>query len=144
MTPPLHRLVIDASVLVKMFFKEEHSETSTHLIENASELLAPDFLWAEVVHVVWKRLRRREIGAADATDLVNMMLRVPVTTCGCFELADAAFELATRTGCAVYDGLYVALAVRENIPLVTGDQRLANALATDSHARHVRFVGALD
>ena len=40
----------------------------------------------------------------------------------------------------VYDGVYVALAVHSNMPLVTADERLANALA----ARFpIRWLGAL-
>ena len=137
----MNRMVIDASVLVKPYFKEEHSSIATYLIENTSELLAPDFLWAEVVHVVWKHLRRREIGIDDATVQINAMLRMLVTTHGCFDLAASAFDLATQTGCSAYDGMYAALAIREDIPLITGDKRLANAFAASPHAKLVRFVG---
>lgn len=38
-------------------------------------------------------------------------------------LIPQAFELAMRTGLTVYDSLYVVLAKRENLPLVTSDPR---------------------
>ncbi len=44
--------VIDASILVKLFFQEEHSEASVRYVKNATELLAPDLLWVEATNVV--------------------------------------------------------------------------------------------
>jgi len=137
----MKRLVIDASILVKLFFEEEHSDASARFVKNVTELLAPDLLWAEVANVVWKRLRRREITAADAGALVDEMLRVPVVTHGHLGLVGPALTLAAETGRTVYDCLYLALAIRENIPLLTGDERLANGLAAGPHGKRVRFVG---
>lgn len=138
----MKRLVIDASILVKLFFEEEHSDASVRAVKNASELLAPDLLWAEAANVVWKRLRRNELGADDAAALVDEMLRVPVVTYGGFDLVGPALIVAAQTGRTVYDCVYLALAFREDIPLLTGDQRLANGLAGSSYAKRVRFVGA--
>jgi predicted nucleic acid-binding protein len=137
----MKRLVIDASILVKLFFEEEHSEASARHLKNAAELLAPDLLWAEVANVVWKRLRRREITVADAGGLVDEMLRVPVVTHEHLGLVSPALALAAETGRTVYDCLYLALAIRENVTLLTGDERLANGLADGPHGKRVRFVG---
>ena len=134
--------VIDASILVKLFFEEEHSDTSVAYVKDAKELLAPDLLWVEAANVVWKRLRRGELSAADAGGLVDEMLRVPIVTHGHAGLVSSALALAAETRRTVYDCLYLALAIRENIPLLTGDERLANALAAGPYAKRVRFVGA--
>jgi len=133
----MNRIVLDANVLVKLFFEEEHSDVAIRLVRSDSVLLAPDFFWAEVVHVVWKYLRRRKISDAGASNVIGDMLRVSVTTHSCFGLAATAFDVAVRTGCTVYDGMYVALAMRENVPLVTDDQRLVSALAGGPYARYV-------
>jgi predicted nucleic acid-binding protein len=138
----MKRFVIDASILVKLFFEEEHSDTSVRCVQNASELLAPDLLWVEAANVVWKRLRRNELYAADAAALVDEMLRVPIVTHGHVGLASSALALAAETGRTVYDCLYLALAIRENIPLLTGDERLTNALAAGPYGKRIRFVGA--
>ena len=51
-----------------------------------------------------------------------------------------AFVIASAFDRSVYDGMYVALAVATNTPLLTADERLANALA----ARFpVRWLGAV-
>lgn len=137
----MKRFVIDASILVKLFFEEEHSDASVRHVRNATELLAPDLLWVEAANVVWKRLRRGELDAADAAALVGEMLRVPVATHGGVDLVGPALTLAANTGRTVYDCLYLALAIREKIPVLTGDERFANALLAGPFAKHIRFVG---
>lgn len=137
----MKRFVIDASVLVKLFFKEEHSDASVHWVKNARELLAPDLLWAETTNVVFKRLRRDLITGDDAIALVREMLRVPVVTYRSFDLATAAMALAIQTDRTVYDCLYLALAQRENVPLLSGDERLVNALRSGPFAQYIRFIG---
>lgn len=53
--------VVDASVVVKWFFPEEHSLQCLELLSTVDELLASDLVWAEASNVVWKRLVRGEI-----------------------------------------------------------------------------------
>ena len=89
--------------------------------------------------------------AAEAADLLasysagRLRLLVPdlfwrIPTARTAPLLSAAFTIAMSTDRTVYDSVYVALAVLSNMPLVTADERLANALA----ARFpVRWLGAL-
>ena len=137
----MKRFVIDASVLVKLFFEEEHSDASAVFVKQASELLAPDLIWVEAGSVVWKRLRRGEISSEDAAGLFEAMLRVPISISPGFDLASPALALASQTGSTVYDCLYLALALREDLTLLTGDRRLCSNLIGSPVAKHVRFVG---
>jgi predicted nucleic acid-binding protein len=45
-------------------------------------------------------------------------------------LIHKAFEIATAFDRSVYDSVYVALAIQSQAPLITADERLANALAS--------------
>jgi predicted nucleic acid-binding protein len=137
----MKRFVIDANVLVKLFFDEEHSEASVEHVNKAAELVAPDLLWVEAANVIWKRLRRGELTADDAVGIVAEMLRVPIVTYSGFELVSSALTLAGATGRTVYDCLYLALAIRENVPLLTADERLANAMKSGPFAKRIVFVG---
>lgn len=137
----MKRLVLDASVLAKLFFAERYSDTCAALVGRASELHAPDLIWAEVGNVVWKRCRRGEVSAEDAAALIDDLLRTPILACPSHELLADAFTLADALGRTVYDCLYVALAVRRKAVLVTDDQRLANALAKSPIAGHIHWVG---
>jgi predicted nucleic acid-binding protein len=140
----MKRFVLDASVLIKLFFEEEHSEAAVRAVKNATDLLAPELLWAESANVIWKRVRRGEIDSHIGATLVEDLLRVPVRTFSELELVGPAFSLASETGRTVYDCLYLALAIRENIPLLTGDERLYNAINTGPFAKRICFVGSGD
>lgn len=69
------------------------------------------------------------------------MPRVPIVTRASLDLIAPAMALAAETGRTVYDSLYLALAMRENIPLLTGDERFANALSAGPLGKRIRFVG---
>lgn len=136
------RRVVDASVVVKLFFDEEHSKAAEKHVKQAGELLAPDLIWAEAANVVWKRVRRHDITPEEATGITQQLLALPIHVCPSADLVADALELAVRFDRSVYDGLYLALAVRRDCPLLTADQRLFNALSETPLARHVRFVGS--
>ncbi len=137
----MKRFVIDASILVKLFFEESHSDASFRHVRRADELLAPELLWVEVANVVWKRHRRGEIGAADAAGVLEEMLRVPVVTHAHAGLVASALALASETGRTVYDCLFLALAISQDIPMLTGDKKLADGFAGGPYVKCVRFVG---
>ena len=72
--------VVDASVVAKLFFEEEHSGRSAALFRRASRLLAPDLVWAELGNVVWKRASRAEITDVQATLILGEAMRLPMDT----------------------------------------------------------------
>jgi len=137
----MKKVVIDASVVVKLFFEEEHSEAAEECVAQAGELMAPDFIWAETANVIWKRQRRGDITADAAIDLARQVLALPVVVHPSAGLVPDALDLAVRYGRTVYDCLYVALALRTRSVLVTGDLRLVNALAGGPLERHVAWIG---
>ena len=63
-----------------------------------------------------------------------------ITPCG--DLVEAALELALRLGRSVYDCLYLALAVKKRLVMVSADKRLVNALAGTPLAKHIAWIGS--
>ena len=120
--------VVDASVVAKWFFPENHAEASRRLLSGRRRLLAPDLVWGEFGNVVWKRVGRGEITGEEAAGIVGDFLRLPLEVVPTGPLLPAALELALSTGRTVYDCLYLALAIDRGCSLVTGDERLVNAL----------------
>ena len=133
--------VIDASVVVKLYFEEEHSEAAEGLVAEAEGLMAPDFIWAETANVIWKRQRRGDITADAAIDIARQVLALPITVHPSAELVPDALDLAVRYKRTVYDSLYLALALRTKSVLVTGDLRLVNALAGGPLEKFVAWIG---
>jgi len=136
-------VVLDASVVVKLFFEEEDSKAAERCVARAEELLAPDLVWTETANVIWKRQRRGDLTADAAIDIARSILALPVLIHPTADLVPDALELAMRLERSVYDCLYLALAVRTQSVLVTADQRFVKALAGSALEKHVARLGAV-
>lgn len=135
--------VVDASVVIKWFVPEIHSDTARRLLILHHEYLAPDLLFAETTNTIWKKIRRGELKLDEGRRLVADIGRIAVETVSCRALAEDAHALANATGRTVYDALYVALAVRLNTQLITADDRLGAALSSVSAlGKHVQLIDA--
>ncbi len=121
-------LVVDASVGVKWFVPEVHSDAAQRLQDPAHELHIPTFFDVEVANIVWKKLRRGELTLTEADMILGQLPLLPVTRHSEGPLITAAFDLADKTQRTVYDCLYLALAVDLGGQMVTADERLANSL----------------
>ena len=128
MTAPA-TLVVDASVAVKWYIPEDGSSVAAELLDSGDVLVAPDLLAAELGNVLWKKVRRGELMPNEATELAEaFVMHCPIRLRSSPALLRAALEIAMRFDRTVYDALYLALAVAEDGHLVTGDERLPNAL----------------
>jgi predicted nucleic acid-binding protein len=136
-------LVVDASVVSKWFFPEEHSSESQRLLSPRRTLLAPDLIWSEVGNIAWKRVRRGEMEADEAAQFIADLIRLPLDTVPTQTLLAPALELAIATDRTVYDCMYLALAVDRKCRFVTADEHFVNALSSTPFAKHVRHVAKL-
>jgi predicted nucleic acid-binding protein len=121
--------VVDASVVIKWFVPEIHSDAARRLLEQDHQYFAPDLVFAETTNAVWKKVRRGELSSRQGHRLVSDLEIIAVETIPCRTLANDAHALAIATGRSVYDALYLALAVRLDTRMITADERLASALA---------------
>ena len=120
--------VVDASVVVKWFVPEIHSDAARRLLVLPHEYIAPDLLFAEAANTIWKKIRRKQLTADDGQRLVADIGRIGVETVSCRALAEDSHALATATGRTVYDAMYLTLAIRLDTRLLTADERLETAL----------------
>ena len=102
--------------------------------------IVPDVFWAECGNIVWKAVRQNRLDRSGAEQAIVSMMHRAMPTISSLELLPKAVSIAFDFNRAVYDCLYVALAVESKKQLVTADERLANALA----ARFpVKWLGAI-
>jgi len=138
--------VVDASVVVKWFVPEIHSQAARRLLILSHAYFAPDLLFAETANAIWKKIRRGELTTVRGQQLVEDIGRIAVETVSCRMLAEDAHALANATGRTVYDSLYLALAIRLKTRMITADDRLEAALAarpmTAAHILLVQTFGA--
>jgi predicted nucleic acid-binding protein len=127
--------VVDASVGVRLFLPEEYAQQVHELFESAvgegsGSLFVPDLFFIECANVLWKKVRRseysEEMALANLSDLRALDLPTTPTT----ELMERALEIACQCGTTACDACYVALAERNDIPLLTADSRLANIVSS--------------
>jgi predicted nucleic acid-binding protein len=133
--------VVDASVVVKWFVPEIHSDAARRLLVLPHVYVAPDLLFAETANTIWKKIRREELTGEEGQQLVADIGQIAVETVPCRALAEDAHALANATGRTVYDSMYVALAVRLNTRSITADDRLEAALKRiPAVAGHIQLV----
>jgi predicted nucleic acid-binding protein len=134
-------LVVDASVVLKWFVPEIHSEAAHRLLSARHQFLAPDLLFPEIGNAIWKKVRRGELTPEDGRTLVADLASVAVETVSTRGLMSEAHALAVTTGVTVYDAMYLALAVRLETALITADDKLRRTVAAHPMtAAHVRLV----
>jgi predicted nucleic acid-binding protein len=128
--------VLDASVAAKWAFPaagETLVEQAVRLLRSYAHgeirLIVPDIFWAEFGNISWKGVRQGRWSRALAEKAVSAMLARQFPTVLSAGLLSSAFVIAINFERSVSDSLYVALAVSSKAPLITADERLANALA---------------
>jgi predicted nucleic acid-binding protein len=136
--------VVDASVVIKWCLPEVLAEAALRLAASDRAFLAPELLAAEFANALWKKQLRREVAGAAAAGILENFRRVAIETCALMPLLPSAFAIASAAGHSVHDCLYLALAEREDCPLVTADRRFYRAFAGGHLSHRMRWIEAFD
>ncbi len=116
--------VVDASVVVKWLVTETFSEQAVRLLDNELTLVAPELLFAEAANALWAMCRRGIITKDDYAEAIGVLKAAPVSVPSSMrQLTASAARLALDLDHPVYDCFYLALAVQEQLPVVTADRR---------------------
>jgi predicted nucleic acid-binding protein len=134
------RYVVDASVAIKWYLPEIHNAEAQRLLQTGTVLLAPDLIFSEVGNILWKRVRASDLTEGEAEVVLQSLGQSHLAISPSWPLVMLALEIACQTQRTVYDSLYLALAVREKVTLVTADQKLYNAIHSTSLAGYVLWV----
>ncbi len=115
--------VVDASVAMKWLVPEPLSDQAARLLDHPAGLSAPDMLVVEAANVLWRKAARREISGGEADRALALLEGSGLDFHPVRPLAARALELARALAHPVYDCVYLALAERQRVPLVTADRR---------------------
>src|SRR5438309_674701 len=124
--------VVDSSVGVKWVLVESDTDKARRL-RNAyrsgqDELIAPDWFLAEVSNVLGKAAARGRMSTAEAVQAYTDIVQDAPKLHPSVPLVRGALDLALKHRRAVYDCLYLALALREGCQLITADDALVRQL----------------
>jgi predicted nucleic acid-binding protein len=119
--------VVDASVVAKWHFPEELREKARQLAYAGVGLVAPTLLLTEVGSIFLKKSRADAAVLRTFKDAIEAIVgRIGFVADQ--DLLEQALVFAHGHGRSFYDSLYVALALQRDLPLITADERLVNAL----------------
>src|SRR5260221_5990652 len=136
----MKRVVVDASVAVKWFVPEIHSELAARLLDPEFIVSVPDLIGPEFGNTLWKKVRRQEITPEEAAEILKTFPSLGVEIYASSALLSSAFEVAVALDRTVYDSLYLALAIAQDGALVTADQKFHSAVIESTFGSHVRWI----
>jgi predicted nucleic acid-binding protein len=118
--------VVDASVVVELLGDGEHKEAAKERLDvEEYSLWAPHLIDAEVGHALRRWVRLGSLTAEAAGRALWEVDDLPLERVEHEDLIHVAWGL--RDNFSFYDGLYVALALMLDEPLLTFDARLAGS-----------------
>ena len=122
------RYVIDASALVEVVLLTDLGEIVARTIRDC-ELIAPDLIYAEVLSTLRRSVLAQSMPEPIAAAAVRRLLNAPIARQSHAGLVEEAWEY--RHNVSAYDAFYLAVAYRNDIPLITVDYRLSRAPVSD-------------
>jgi predicted nucleic acid-binding protein len=128
------KLVLDSSVIAKLFFKEEGSDEAIKLMELGDamdiEFLASDLVIYEVGNTIRKNLRKK---TKNGVRYIELLFLLNIDYIGNDDgLASEALKQAQNKNVTYYDGVHIALSKKNQATLVTQDRELLKKFKTTS------------
>jgi predicted nucleic acid-binding protein len=117
--------VLDASVAVKWVVPEPDADKA-RLLEG-ERLIAPAIWLAEAAAALARKQKDGELAASEALSGLASLSRAPIVVSDHPGDLMAAMEIAGRLRHPLYDCLYLAVARREGVKLITADARFVRA-----------------
>ena len=136
----MSRLVVDSSVVIKWFVPEVHSDDALRYLDPDLERDAPELLLAEVSNILWKKVGRGELTAAQAGKIAQDVEQADGNIHPMANLFGPGLRIALATGRTAYDSIYLALADSLATRVVTADRRFYNALQGGPYAPLVLWI----
>jgi predicted nucleic acid-binding protein len=136
-------MIVDANVVLRAFFPDEAQPKAQALIRDhvsgRVQLAAPTLLTYEVTNAVLQAVRRGRVAEEDAEAILIAVEGLSI------EIEAVSWQqmlpMARRFDRSAYDAAYLALAEARGEPLVTGDEKLYNAV--HNHLDWVQWIGDL-
>ena len=120
--------VIDASALIEVVLRTDLGEVVAGTIRDRN-LIAPELIDAEVLVTLRRGVLAKAVPESDAMAAVQRLIDAPITRHSHAALVFEAWRY--RHNVSAYDAFYLALARKNQLPLITVDARLSRAPVSD-------------
>lgn len=133
-----NRAVLDSNIIAAMAFEEDASDRAMKAAKDFDPITL-DLAIAEVGNVAWKQVvlvgenKQRALDALqDAMDFISTCDIIQVQS-----IVAEAYEISLEDKIDFYDSLFLAAAMREQVPLLTLDRKLYEKM---KEKRDVRMI----
>lgn len=127
----MNRFVLDCSITMSWCFEDEktpHGDGILELLKNEeSQAVVPSLWRLEVINVLGVAERRQRISLARSLLFLDFLLDLPILVDENPQDLKDLLILSKTYSLTAYDAAYFDLALREQIPLATGDKKLISA-----------------
>jgi len=140
----VNKLVIDASVVLKWFLRDEkYGDSAMSLLERfirgEIELAAPSLLVYEVINGLVVAQRKGRINEEKVLASISGFINLGIQFVDVAGLEARVLHFCRAYDRSAYDASYLAVAEQESLALVTGDERLYNSIK--GKAKWVKWIG---
>lgn len=120
--------VVDTNVVAYyLLATEPFANEARQFWRAVGQPVAPALWAAEIANVIWMAVRTGVLAADEGHRRLDLAARLRIRSVSIRTLWQPALARAVATGVAVYDTLFVELAVRRRLPLVTFDAKILKA-----------------
>jgi predicted nucleic acid-binding protein len=138
------KLVIDASVVLKWFLRDEkYGDRALNLLDRFVRgelgLAAPSLMVYEVINGLVIAQRKGRIAEGKVLSAISGFINLGITFVDVTGLEDRVLHFCRIYDRSAYDASYLAVAEKQSLALVTGDERLYNS--TKGKAAWVKWIG---
>ncbi|MBA3896004.1 MAG: type II toxin-antitoxin system VapC family toxin [Sphingomonadaceae bacterium] len=133
-------IVVDASVAIKFVVAEPGSEEALAYVTSQELLVAPDWMLVEAANALFNKVETDALTRVQARANFDALPDFFGHLYPTMDLLDEATRLSFDLRHAVYDCLYLALAMRERTAVVTADREFVKAAKRGGLEPHVALL----
>ena len=128
------RIVVDASVLLKAYFRDERGhDAAQELVKFYARgdyhFIAPTLITYEIINACSIAHRKGRISFNLAKEILTEMLSLEIKKEDVEPLKERILDISCQYNRSAYDASYVALAEAENCNFITGDEKLYRSVS---------------
>ena len=142
----MKRIVIDASVALKWFLRDEkYGDRAMGLLDRfvrgELDLAAPSLMVYEVINGLVIAQRKGRIAEERVLASISGFINLGIAFLDVTGLEARVLHFCRVYDRSAYDASYLAIAEQQSLSLVTGDERLYNSTKAKGKAAWVKWIG---
>lgn len=133
-------IVLDASVVLKLLTEEPGSDAALARVSREPDRVAPDWVHVEIAAALSKKVRYAGLPIEAAREYMKAVPLVMTEIADTASLLDVALDLSVALQHALYDCVYMAMAIEERCTVLTADRKFYHAAERGGLGQHLELL----